>query len=415
MLEVDEHGHRAGGRRALAPRRRARSSTSPSSASSRASACRASIRTSRAPPHARGEAAASLGDTKDDLPADDHAYALLPERRRAQGARRLARATRTSRRRCSSTSTSRSPAATPLDYATKYAAERRSPSTSSSSTRSTPAEMPRTNALYLDPRGPGSPFKVENEIVQPGFDKIDRKHPIVRFTALDQVNIARGHKLKPEPSDKVIGASRRRAHPGRRQPRRHTSSSRIGFDVRESDLPLRVAWPVLLLNIDQLLHRRGRRATSRASAPATCGASPSAPGRAAGDADAPRRRERSRCPVHEGRAVYLGQRAGFYELDDARSRRQRRRIPRTPKRRPDRRPSLTQAGNDRALRREPPRRHRERHRAGREAHRRRERRGHGGSAFHVGVRREIWIYLLIAAVADHRRSSGSTYHRRITV
>ncbi|MEO7109301.1 MAG: VWA domain-containing protein, partial [Polyangiaceae bacterium] len=180
----------------------------------------------------------------DDLPADDHAYALLPERRRAK----VLLVT---------------PGDTYLEAAllldeyldvTQVNALHYSDKTPSGGNYdvvifdgATPEVMPRANALYIDPRGSGSPVKVEEEISQPGFDHIDRKHPVVRFTALDDVNIARGHKLVPQAGDKVVGASD--AGPiliaGQRAGFKFVA---LGFDVRESDLALRVAWPLFLMN-----------------------------------------------------------------------------------------------------------------------------------------------------------------------
>ncbi len=92
-------------------------------------------------------------------------------------------------------------------------------------------------------------------------------------------------------------------------------------------------------------------------------------------------------PVHEGRAVFLGQQAGFYELtageqtttfaanlldasESAIAPQERVVV--------DGRPSGSLAG------------------------------------FHVGVRREIWIYLLLA-VALLTALEWATYHRRVTV
>src|SRR6202012_1898115 len=105
----------------------------------------------------------------------------------------------------------------------------------------TPVDPPQAHAIYLDPRGPGSPVKVEGELKSPGFDKIERKHPIVRWTALDDVNIARGHKLVPGPSDKVVGASDG-VNPvlvtGQRGPYKFVA---LACDPRDRELPLRVA------------------------------------------------------------------------------------------------------------------------------------------------------------------------------
>ncbi len=346
---------------------------------------------------------AVMGETKDDLPADDHAYALLPERRRAKvlvvstGNTYLEAALLLDEYLEVQT-------ATPLEYATKHAQK--------SNTfdvivfdEATPAEMPKTNALYLDPRGPGSPFKVENEIKQPGFDKIDRKHPIVRFTALDQVNIARGHKLKAEPGDKVIGASEEGPIlvAGTRGGHKMVA---IGFDVRESDLALRVAWPVLLLNIVNYFtdedssylssFRTGdvwRIPVGQGSTQATL----TMPGGAS-----------EPIPVHEGRAVFLGQHAGFFELGLAPT----GGTPPAPTA-ANNPTDVTQAGVS------------VRFAAnllddvestigpqeklvvdGKEAG--------TVSAFHVGVRREIWIYLLFIAIAI-TVLEWITYHRRLTV
>jgi hypothetical protein len=349
-----------------------------------------------------------LGDTKDDLPADDHAYALLPERRRAKvlvvsSGNTYLEAALLLDEYLEVTS------ASPLDYVTKYA----------STTKSfdvivfdqvTPAEMPRANALYLDPRGPGSPVKVEKEIVQPGFDKIERKHPIVRFTALDQVNIARGHKLKPEPGDKVIGASYDGALlvAGTRAGYKFVA---MGFDVRESDLPLRVAWPVLLLNTvnwftDEDASYLSSFRTGDVWRIPVGAQGPQATMTLPGGA-------KEQVPVHEGRAVYLGQRSGFYELASAVT----PAPPKDPKDAPTPAPggdeSLTQAGgtvrfaanllDDTESAIAPAEKLTV---DGKDA----------GTVegFHVGVRREIWILLLLAAVLM-TVIEWATYHRRITV
>ncbi len=349
---------------------------------------------------------AVIGDTKDALPADDHAYALLPERRRAkvlivsQGNTYLEAALLLDEYLDVTT-------ATPLEYATKHAAKSAS-FDAIVFDEATPAEMPKTNALYLDPRGPGSPFKVEGEIKQPGFDKIDRKHPIVRFTALDQVNIARGHKLKPEPGDKVIGASEEGAIlvAGNRGGNKMVA---MGFDVRESDLALRVAWPVLLLNIINYFtdedssylssFRTGdvwRIPVGQGSTQATL--------MIPGGTSEP-------VPVHEGRAVYLGQRSGFYELDLSQAGAQAGAGAPSPK--PKDPTDMTQAGttvrfaanllDDVESKIAPAEKLVV---DGKEAG--------SVSAFHVGVRREIWIYLLLIAIGI-TALEWITYHRRITV
>src|SRR5262249_723561 len=102
---------------------------------------------------------APIGNSKDELPADDHAYALLPERRRAkvlvvtQGNTYLEAALLLDEYLDVQL-------ATPHDYAEKIV-----PSGQKHDVvifdGATPADLPRANAIYLDPRGPGSPVKVE--------------------------------------------------------------------------------------------------------------------------------------------------------------------------------------------------------------------------------------------------------------
>jgi hypothetical protein len=345
---------------------------------------------------------APVGGGHDDLPADDHAYALLPERHRAKvlvvsSGNMYLDAALLLDEYLDVTNV------TPAEYVSRYA-------TGGDGARRfdtvildgvTPAEAPRANAIYLDPRGPGSPVKVEGQLDRPGFDKIDRKHPVVRFTALDDVNIARGHKLLPQPGDKVVGASDRGPIlvSGSRQGHKFVA---LGFDVRDSDLVLRVAWPLFLLNTinwfsdDDATYlssfRTGdvwRIPVAGDLAEASLKLPPLSP------AAAPLF---TRVPVHEGRAVFLGQRAGFYEL--------RAHAPSS-----DASPlpdglvtafaanlldvdESTIAPADALVVDGKP----------------------AGSlvGFHVGVRRELWIYLLIAA-ALLTAFEWATYHRRVTV
>jgi hypothetical protein len=254
----------------------------------------------------------------------------------------------------------------------------------------TPAEPPRANALYLDPRGPGSPVKVLEELKQPGFDHIDRKHPIVRFTALDNVNIARGHKLAPEASDKVVGASDQGPLliAGTRDGFKFVA---VGFDVRASDLPLRVAWPLFLLDTinwftdEDATYLSSFRTGEVWRIPVGGGGSIATLKEPGG--------QTAQVPIHEGRAVFLGERAGFYELSGGGT-------PGTPASVTSFAANLLDAT--------------ESHIApasvldvdGKTAGK--------VEGFHAGVRREMWIYLLIAAVLL-TAIEWATYHRRITV
>ncbi len=331
-----------------------------------------------------------LGASKDELPADDRAYALLPERRRAKvlvvtAGNTYLEAALLLDEFLEVTLMS------PRDYLTKGGDSKAEVIVFDGVT---PASPPRAHAIYLDPRGPGSPLKVDAELKGPGFDRIERKHPIVRWTALDDVNIARGHKLVPETGDKVIGASD--AGPilvtGTRAGFKFVA---LGFDIRESDLPLRVAWPLLLLNsINYFLEEDSNYISSFHTGEVF---------RVPLVTESPRAEltlpdgKKELVPVFEGRAVYLGEQAGFYQLTatDAKPGAEgaqagkaafaanlldREESTLTPT------PELVVDGK----------------------------KATGVEGFTVGVRREIWIYLLIAAVLL-TAVEWATYHRRLTV
>jgi Ca-activated chloride channel homolog len=325
---------------------------------------------------------AMVDGTRDDLPADDHAYALLPERRRAKVLVVTAGNTYLEAALLLDEYldvTDVAPAAYPLvlgqgNWDTVIF------------DGATPPEMPKANTLYLDPRGPGSPVKVTDELKQPGFDKIDRQHPVVRFLALDDVNVALGHKLVPEPGDKVLGASDGGASPllvaGTRGGYRFVA---MGFDVRDSDLPLRTAWPLFVVDCvnwftdEDARDLSGYRTGDVWRIPVAGGVTSARVKLPDGSLQP--------VPVHEGRAVLLGEQAGFYELTAGEQR--------TPfaANLLDRSESSIAPRSALAVDGRP---------AGPVA------------GFRIGVRREIWIYLLLA-VALLTALEWGTYHRRLTV
>jgi Ca-activated chloride channel homolog len=247
--------------------------------------------------------------THDELPADDHAYALLPERHRSK----VLVVTEGNTYLEAALLLGEYLDVTDVDPAGYAQALAQGAWDAVVFDRVAPAEAPRVSALYLDPAGPGSPVSVGKELLAPTFDKVDRAHPVVRYTALEDVNISVGHRLVAESGDRVVGASDGGASPilvaGTRGGFKFVA---LGFDVRKSDLPLRPAWPLLVLDcLDWFANEDSRYLSSYRTGeiwrvPIEGAAKQATLKLPDGSLE--------RVAVHDGHAVLLGEQAGFYEL-----------------------------------------------------------------------------------------------------
>jgi Mg-chelatase subunit ChlD len=247
----------------------------------------------------------------DAFPLDDHAYAVLPERHQEkvllvsganlflEGALLLDQ---------NLTVEKIAPAAYDAAATAKYDAV--------VFDRFTPDDPPRTHALYLDPRGPSSPFPTRGEIAAPYVTDVRRDHPLMRWVALKDLNIARASRFQLQPGDVAVASSLRDPIIVARQ-RGSLKWAALGFPLERSDLPMRVAFPVLLINalewfaggdagvVDSLIAGRPLRLRPPHGADAV-------------DTVQVRRLEEPRgaglAPVHDGRVSYYAEKVGFYEL-----------------------------------------------------------------------------------------------------
>jgi hypothetical protein len=177
-----------------------------------------------------------------------------------------------------------------------------------------PPSPPDTAALYLYPRpeeGVTGPFVIEGEVEAPTIERVERRHPLVRWTALTDVNIASALQVALEREDRVVAGTD--ALPliveGRRNGQRFVA---LNFDPRRSDLVLRVAWPLFLLNtIDWFVQEDARYVSSYYTGetwhiPVPAGATQAT-------LVGPDQREYV-VPVSEGRALFAGAHAGIYTI-----------------------------------------------------------------------------------------------------
>jgi hypothetical protein len=117
-----------------------------------------------------------------------------------------------------------------------------------------PDQPPGVPALYLDPPADGPYGTVDGRVARPLIDRVDPDEPLLRFVDLTTVHIGRARAIEPAASlrpvvstpagDPLIAVGE---DAGRRL-------GLIAFDLGESDLPLQIAFPLLMSNlVDYLL------------------------------------------------------------------------------------------------------------------------------------------------------------------
>ena len=272
------------------------------------------------------------GGAGDLLPLDDRAYAVLPERKRQrvlivtrgnlflEGALLAAGAGEENHLAIDKVT----PAAYDAERAARYDVV--------VFDAFTPPVAPDAHALYLDPQRDG-PFAIETDLKRPLITDAESAHPVLRWVSLGDVNMTRSSVFKLAPGDRALASmlkqplivAREQVGPGGANRR----SVAVGFDLRQSDLPLRVAFPVLLMNsmdwfagdVDDDLgsYRTGRTwrvPLAAARGKGARGGATEALQLTQADLTLPGG-EVVPVPVHEGHALYYGQRVGFYNLRPA--------------------------------------------------------------------------------------------------
>lgn len=248
------------------------------------------------------EAGIQVAAGQDFLPRDDRAYALMPERRRA-------------RVLVVSRGNTYLEAALLLDEyldVTQVAPGEPLPDGSFDVTIldgvTLPADARLGGLLYLNTPADG-PVGHRREIKDFGFDRWDEQSAILRWIAPENIQVTTGHALVPAPGDRVVGASV--LGPilvtGRRDSQPFVA---LGFDPRNSDLVLRVAWPLFVLNS---INYFAEEDTGYISSFRTGDVwqVPMPAGAELGFITEPDG-SRHRVAIKDGRAAYAGMHAGFY-------------------------------------------------------------------------------------------------------
>jgi hypothetical protein len=254
----------------------------------------------------RIEARISVLQGHDWLPADNQAFALVPERRRTKVA-------------LVSPGNSYLEAALLLDEYLEVVALK--PADAAPKTKfdvaildgvGVPQDLSAQALLFLNAQG--APVERGAAISDFGFDAWEKAHPALRYLALENVQVNRGFALKPGPQDKVIGRSDlgpllvsgvRDGHP----------FLALGFDPRDSDIVLRPAWPLLLLNaIDYFAKEDSQYLSSYRTGETWQLAVPSEiDAFEVGTPDG----DRHRLVAHDGQLVFRGISSGYYQIESS--------------------------------------------------------------------------------------------------
>jgi Ca-activated chloride channel homolog len=117
--------------------------------------------------------------------------------------------------------------------------------------RHTPERRPAIgNLLYFGPTGPNSPFRITQSLNAPRITDVQANHPVMKWVEMSDVNFDRASVFQIDrAAGEIALASSLRAPIIAARKSRDGKVLAIGFDLRATDLVMRVAFPLLLVNV----------------------------------------------------------------------------------------------------------------------------------------------------------------------
>ena len=185
----------------------------------------------------------------------------------------------------------------------------------------TPQAMPpeRTHLLYFNPDEAGSPFPISGTIKRPKVNWINENHPAMRWITMSDVNFDQSSKFKVNEQAREVALVKSISPiaAAKRSGKRKVIA--FGFSLSGTDLTLRVAFPLLLVNVldwfagddDELIttYTTGRRA--RVSLDGTVGINEV-------EVELPARAKEvpvvAKAPVADGHASFYAKRVGIHKM-----------------------------------------------------------------------------------------------------
>lgn len=181
--------------------------------------------------------------------------------------------------------------------------------------RFVPSAPIKGNVLFIDPQGPGpSPIAADGTAALPELTEVDTKHPLNWKVSLVDLNIGIMQKLLPKTSDKVIVRSSEGDPAIVVSETNNLRAVVWAFDIRMSDLPLRYAFPVMIVNTLRWFHQEddalltGRRAGADWAVPVSTTANTVTVTLPSG-VNVP-------SPVVDHKAILFGEHMGIYSVVD---------------------------------------------------------------------------------------------------
>lgn len=178
-----------------------------------------------------------------------------------------------------------------------------------------PPPPPTGNLIYLGTEGEAPPLEPGDEVtggIWFSAPHSKRRHPILRFVSFGDFEVYRAVKTSPAPGDQVIARSEELVPllVTREEENRHVTI--LTFKLQNSDLPMRMAWPVLLMNtLSWYVEQDDGFISSRnTGSPAHI--------RVPGEVSTAEVCAVEGCrsvAVHEGEAVFVPERAGFHRVN----------------------------------------------------------------------------------------------------
>lgn len=114
--------------------------------------------------------------------------------------------------------------------------------------RMSPPKLGRGNFLLIDALSPDLPLKKMGELIAPRIKDWNRDHPLMANLDLTGLNIEKAALISNQPGIESVVESTRSGLVFAYQ-KTDLKAVYIGFDLNRSDLPLRVAFPVMMNNI----------------------------------------------------------------------------------------------------------------------------------------------------------------------